>query len=173
LIALYDANVLYPGRFEKPADAPGIDGVISGEMVGRDSRGVDFEFVAETARPDASAVGADAGIDGPARGGGVGDGLCRVDSGAAELPDPNDRHVLAAAIRGRAQVIVTLNPRDFPKAILVRYGIVAQHPDSFVLGLLATGPDAVVEAAEYFETLGRQGLGGSVEVLRRIWVAVK
>jgi hypothetical protein len=45
------------------------------------------------------------------------------------LPDPNDRHVLAAAIRGRADVIVTLNIRDFPGHVLAPYGIVAQHPD--------------------------------------------
>ena len=49
-----------------------------------------------------------------------------------ELPDPNDRHVLAAAIKGRADLIVTTNLRDFPADKLERWGIEAQHPDEFL-----------------------------------------
>jgi predicted nucleic acid-binding protein len=48
------------------------------------------------------------------------------------LPDPDDRHVLAAAIRAKAGVIVTFNLRDFPAAVLALYGIEAQHPDAFL-----------------------------------------
>lgn len=55
---------------------------------------------------------------------------------ALELPDPDDRHVLAAAIRAHAQVIVTLNVRDFPRDRLERYAIEAQSPDEFLLNLL-------------------------------------
>jgi hypothetical protein len=49
------------------------------------------------------------------------------------LPDVNDRHVLAAAIVARADVIVTYNLKDFPATILEQYGIEAQHPDEFLL----------------------------------------
>jgi hypothetical protein len=49
-----------------------------------------------------------------------------------QLPDPNDRHVLAAAIVGRCDVIVTANLKDFPYAVLVPFGIEAQHPDEFL-----------------------------------------
>lgn len=57
-----------------------------------------------------------------------------------ELPDPNDRHVLAAAIHARAQVIVTRNLRDFPGDTLFPWGIEAQHPDTFLAGLHKAHP---------------------------------
>lgn len=60
-----------------------------------------------------------------------------------QLPDPNDRHVLAAAIRGRADVIVTFNLRDFPENELSKYGITAQHPDEFLTHLLDLAPGTV------------------------------
>ena len=65
-----------------------------------------------------------------------------------QLPDPNDRHVLAAAIRARADVIVTINLRDFPAETLAAFGIEAQHPDEFVLHLLDLSPGVVVGAAQ-------------------------
>ena len=48
------------------------------------------------------------------------------------LPDPYDRHVLAAAIVGRCDVIVTANLKHFPEAALAPFGIDAQHPDEFL-----------------------------------------
>ena len=63
-----------------------------------------------------------------------------------DLPDPDDRHVLAAAIRGRADVIVTMNLKDFPTSALAPYGIKAQHPDEFVLHLLGTSEAKVIGA---------------------------
>jgi len=52
------------------------------------------------------------------------------------LPDPDDRHVLAAAIAGHADAIVTVNLKDFPPAILATYSLEAQHPDDFVMNQL-------------------------------------
>ena len=52
------------------------------------------------------------------------------------LPDPDDRHVLAAAIRASAGIIVTYNLTDFPAETLARFDIEAQHPDDFLVGLL-------------------------------------
>lgn len=89
------------------------------------------------------------------------------------LPDPDDRHVLAAAIVGRCDVIVTRNLKDFPNAALAPYGIHAQHPDEFLSNHLNLAPgvfcDAVhkirarlknpaLSVAEYLDILKQQGL---------------
>ena len=90
-----------------------------------------------------------------------------------DLPDPNDRHVLAAAIVGRCDVIVTTNTRDFPEAELASYGLEAQHPDEFLANHLSLAPGVFCAAVgkvrarlknppyaadEYLATLTRQGL---------------
>lgn len=99
------------------------------------------------------------------------------------LPDANDRHVLAAAIHCHAAVIVTLNLKDFPDDVLNSYGIKAQHPDAFIAKQLAVAPSIVCAAAkrqrdslknppktvaEYLETLERQGLIQTVANLRQV-----
>ncbi len=100
-----------------------------------------------------------------------------------ELPDRDDRHVLAAAIRCGASVIVTLNLSDFPNAALAEFGIEAQHPDDFVLSLTETFPEFVLEAArthraslrnpsktrdEYLAELNTQELCRSAAALREL-----
>lgn len=59
-----------------------------------------------------------------------------------KLPDPDDRHVLAAAIKASAQVIVTANLRDFPQSDLAPWDIEAQTPDEFMLNQISV--DAMV-----------------------------
>lgn len=59
------------------------------------------------------------------------------------LPDPDDRHVAAAAVRCAAQVIVTSNLKDFPAEVLRPLGLEAQSPDDFVLELIDQAPGAV------------------------------
>jgi hypothetical protein len=100
-----------------------------------------------------------------------------------ELPDRNDRHVVAAAIRSGSSVIVTLNLADFPSESLANFSIEAEHPDDFVLALFETFPDVVLEAARthraslknppktndgYLAELEVQGLGKSVSVLTEL-----
>ena len=62
------------------------------------------------------------------------------------LPDADDRHLLAAAIRCQADVIVTANLKDFPAAALRPYDVEAQHPDAFVANLIDLNPEKAVEA---------------------------
>lgn len=64
------------------------------------------------------------------------------------LPDPDDRHVLAAAIHAGADVIVTFNLKDFPAAALTPHGLTAVHPDEFVAALFDTAPDLVCGAVK-------------------------
>jgi predicted nucleic acid-binding protein len=54
--------------------------------------------------------------------------------------DPKDRHVLAAAVRADAAVIVTANLKDFPATALDPYDLDAVHPDDFLLGQLDLYP---------------------------------
>lgn len=56
--------------------------------------------------------------------------------GAIDLPDQDDRHVLAAAIKAHAQLIITENLKDFPESALTRWNIEAQSPDEFLLDLI-------------------------------------
>jgi predicted nucleic acid-binding protein len=62
------------------------------------------------------------------------------------LPDPDDRHVLAAAIKIAAGVIVTYKLADFPAESLARFDIEAQHPDDFLVGLFDLAPGDVCAA---------------------------
>jgi predicted nucleic acid-binding protein len=62
------------------------------------------------------------------------------------LPDADDRHVLAAAIHGGANIIVTVNLRDFPADTLAIHGITALHPDTFICRILENEPAEVVAA---------------------------
>lgn len=64
------------------------------------------------------------------------------------LPDADDRHVLAAAIKCNASVIVTFNLKDFPKGALDRFDIEPVHPDDFIADLWDLDKAAVLEAAQ-------------------------
>ena len=89
------------------------------------------------------------------------------------LPDKNDRHVLAAAIAGHCNCIVTQNLKDFPDEALAPYGIEIQHPDEFLSNLINLSPGAFCASvqkvrarlknppytvAEYLDVLRNAGL---------------
>ena len=64
------------------------------------------------------------------------------------LPDPDDRHVLAAAIRADAAFVVTANLKDFPSRRLEPYGIQALSPDDFVLKVIELDPALVADTVK-------------------------
>ena len=59
------------------------------------------------------------------------------------LPDKDDRHVLASAISGRAQVLLTNNLRDFPAGVLKKYGVIPKNVDSYILEEFHKNPTIV------------------------------
>lgn len=65
-----------------------------------------------------------------------------------DLPDLDDRHVAAAAIKCSASVIVTFNLKDFPEPILEPFGIEALHPDEFLSNQWSVDSAAVLQAAQ-------------------------
>ena len=87
------------------------------------------------------------------------------------LPDSDDRHVLAAAIHAKATLILTLNARDFPRRVLAPHGVMARHPDEFLVALFEEDPDAlcqVVRAQRAALSSPAQVAEEFLEILRRI-----
>lgn len=100
-----------------------------------------------------------------------------------ELPDADDRHVLAVAIRAGAQVIVTYNESDFPAETLGEFDVCAQHPDTFLRHLIDLSPNVVrhrilelverltdppLTIEDYIAMLERQSLPETAAALRHL-----
>ncbi|MFC2967823.1 RSP_2648 family PIN domain-containing protein [Acidimangrovimonas pyrenivorans] len=83
------------------------------------------------------------------------------------LPDPNDIHVLAAAIAGSADVLVTFNAVDFPRRDLAEEGLERLDPDQFLIGLWQDAPEAVAAAAEEVRVEAER-LSGEAQPMRRL-----
>ena len=106
---------------------------------------------------------------------------CRGLAPAISLPDPGDTHVLAAALVGHADCIVTTNLRDFPAAILAPYGVEALHPDDFIVAQIdlneiaaltafremrARKRNPTLDAEAFAQALERNGLVATASRLR-------
>ena len=102
---------------------------------------------------------------------------------ALELPDPGDRHVLAAAVKAGAQLIVTRNRKDFPVKVLAHWDIRPKSPDDFVRDVMDFDSQAVwacvqqivdsrtkrpVTVDDVLGELQRDGLVASAAALRSV-----
>ena len=148
-LVIIDANLLYPFHLRNLLVQLGVDAVIAPRWTAR----IHAEWIGNLvaagrapeerllltldlmngALPEADVQGWEARMDG------------------LTLPDPDDRHVLAAALVSGARTILTLNLRDYPALALAPYGVVASHPDDFLCGLHNADPDllrASTEAAQ-------------------------
>ncbi|MFM9376282.1 PIN domain-containing protein [Gordonia sp. VNK21] len=67
-----------------------------------------------------------------------------LESAITGMPDPDDRHVVAAAVRGHASAIVTDNTKDFPETVLEPLGLHTRSSDRFLLDLLHRHPARAV-----------------------------
>ncbi|MCB2140853.1 MAG: PIN domain-containing protein, partial [Rhodobacteraceae bacterium] len=83
------------------------------------------------------------------------------------LPDTNDIHVLAAAIAGGADAIVTFNAADFPRHTLAEEGIARLDPDRFLFELWQKAPDQVATAVERVRARA-EALSGEPQPLRAL-----
>jgi hypothetical protein len=90
------------------------------------------------------------------------------------LPDPDDRHIVAAALAAGASIILTWNLRDFPATTLKKYRLRGETPDTFLAGLYDRAPDLAigslanarrnlsksrVSASDFIDILNNQKLG--------------
>lgn len=64
------------------------------------------------------------------------------------LPDPADVHVLAAAIAGSADLLITFNARDFPQQTMAEEGLRRMGPDEFLFSLWQDYPTPIAEAVD-------------------------
>ena len=103
------------------------------------------------------------------------------------LPDLDDRHVLAAAIKAEANLILTINLKDFPEQALDAWKMTARHPDDFASELLRSDQNTVlavlqemrarrkrppIGAEDFLAQLERQGLRSFVAAVRDIQIAI-
>lgn len=144
-VAIYDACILYPFHLRNIVVQAAVDGLVDARWTDAihnewmrnllaNTPGLSAERLANTKRlmdmalPEAVVVGYEQHIQ------------------AVSLPDPNDRHVAAAAIEAKASRILTWNLRDFPVGTLKKHGLVRQTPDAFLADLYDRVPQLLVSS---------------------------
>lgn len=179
-IVVYDANVLYPNTLRDLHIRLALAGLVQAKWTGqildealgalRDNRPdippeklSRLRELINDAVPDCLVTGYEPLIEG------------------LKLPDPKDRHVLAAAIKAGAQIIVTANLRHFPPEYLAQWNVEAKSPDDFIVDQITIDSRVVFScvqeiansrklqpetAEDVLSQLERAGLVESVAALR-------
>jgi hypothetical protein len=84
------------------------------------------------------------------------------------LPDPEDRHVLATALRGRADAIITTNVRHYPTDTIEPLGIEVIHPDHFLLDQLDLAPRIVLDVLREQAANARRPRLSPIDLIARL-----
>jgi predicted nucleic acid-binding protein len=180
-VAIYDACFLYPFHLRNVLVQCAVDGLVEARWtdeihaewvrnLAANSPGTSLKRLQAT-RDLMKAVLPDADITG-----------YRTLVPGLSLPDPDDRHVLAAAIAGKATLIVTWNLKHFPTTDLWSHGVVAISPDDFLVGLHSSYRNELIASVkrarlnlrktlpsvdEFINALKAQGLAAFSAILRR------
>jgi len=83
------------------------------------------------------------------------------------LPDPNDTHVLAAAIAGKADILLTMNLKDFPTRVLSGHGVIRRDPDGLLREIYEAEPEIVGQVAEHVRQTAEL-LSGQSQDIRKL-----
>jgi predicted nucleic acid-binding protein len=86
----------------------------------------------------------------------------------AGIPDKNDRHVLAAAISGHANVIVTSNTKHFPTDYLAQFDILCHSADEFLIHQVHLNPYLVLEKLNAQAINIRRQIADVLSTLKRV-----
>lgn len=179
-LVVLDANLLYPFHLRNLLVQFGVDSVIAPRWTARIHAEWIGNLVAAGRAPEERLLLTRDLMNGALPAAEVRGWEARMDG--LMLPDPDDRHVLAAALAAGAGTILTMNLRDFPASALAPHGVAAAHPDAFLCGLHDADSDllrASTEAAQanlsrstpsmaaYLDVLDRQGLPRFTRRLRR------
>ena len=167
IVVVYDANVLYPNTLRDLLIRIAQAGLVQAKWteqildevftnIGKNHPDIDSSRLARTRRLMNSAVRD-----------------CLVTDyepliPALDLPDPDDRHVVAAAIRAQAQVIVTENLQDFPATTLRGWNIEALGADDFVLDQIDLNPKVVWSCIQQIADAWRNPPGHAADVLAKL-----
>jgi hypothetical protein len=85
-----------------------------------------------------------------------------------ECPDKDDKHVVACAVKGQANAIVTFNKKHFPQECLEEYGILCQAPDEFLVHQFYLAPQLVVEKLDIQAAAIRKQRSDTIKRLEKV-----
>lgn len=180
-IALLDANVLYPAPLRDLFVQLTFDGLFQGKWTKKiHDEWIDALMRREPDRDRNVLEKTRQAMNGAVRGCLIEEYETHID--ALELPDPDDRHVLAAAIQGDCRFLVTSNTKDFPDSALQSHNVLAMGTDQFLTLIFDEDPGAFYASMEtvrsrlkrppfnhdeYLQLLERQNPNQTVRLVRK------
>lgn len=130
---IYDANVLYPSMLRDLLVRIAMTGMVRARWTERILDETFGNLAANRPDLDAAKLSRTRELMCMAVPDCLVEGYEQLEAAFGSLPGPDDAHVMAAAVKVQAQVIVTNNLKDFPPDVLDPWGIEAKHPDDFLI----------------------------------------